>query len=179
MTQPFEVGSRYRTYQSEYEVLGLEGDKMTVRFTDGTEQRLTVAVQERIWQQVSHEATLTPEPKVSAPAPRRSRSKSTTKPDVAYQLAETPPIVARVILDVFSRTGQWVSHDEIIAGLLDDDDGRNLINTAHAANSAQSPQAIAGRIKAWFGRQFGVNGSKYARQFERTPSQPYGYRPQS
>jgi hypothetical protein len=177
MMQSFEVGGRYRTYQSEYEILSLDEDKMTVRFADGTEQRLTVAVQERIWRQVSQEAAVEPVP-VTTPNARRTRSKAGARPDVAYQLAETPPIVARVIRNIHSRTGEWVSHEEIIAGLLDDEDGRTLITTAHEANSKQSPQAIAGRIKAWFGRQFALNGSKYARQFERSPSQPYGYRPQ-
>lgn len=178
MTQLFEVGGHYRTYQSEYEVLDLEGDKMTVRFTDGTEQRLTVAVQERIWQQVSREMAEAPEPVIASASTRRVRRKTTSRPDVAYQLADTPPIVARVIRNAYSHTGEWVSHDEIIAGLLADHDGRALIDKAHAINADQSPQAIAGRIKAWFGRQFGMAGSKYARQFERSPSQPYGYRPQ-
>lgn len=177
MTQEFEIGGRYRTYQSEYEVLSFEGDKMTVRFADGTEQRLTVAVQARIWQQVRGEVIATPEPPPSRATPRNRRVK-VAKTDSAYQLADTPPIVARVIREAYSRTGDWVSHEKIIAGLLADETGRSLIDQAHAANTAQSPQAIAGRMKAWFGRQFALTGSIYARQFERTPSQPYGYRPQ-
>lgn len=178
MTHVFEIGGRYRTYQSEYEVLAIDGDKMTVRFAGGTEQRLTMAVQERIWLQVKAETVKPADPVPPARNAGRARRKAPAKPDASYHLADTPPHVARVIQNVYSRTGTWVSHDEIIAGLLNDATSRDLIDQAHAVNNTITHEAIATRFKAWFGRQFSIAGSIFARQFERTPSQPYGYRPQ-
>lgn len=57
MTQahPFNVGGRYRNELGEYEVTGIDGPTMTVRYDSGSEARLKVAVQTRIWQRFQDE----------------------------------------------------------------------------------------------------------------------------
>lgn len=44
----FLVGGRYANRKGEYEVLRIQGNKMWVRYDDGTEQELTVEIQARI-----------------------------------------------------------------------------------------------------------------------------------
>jgi hypothetical protein len=51
----FKVGDRYRNRNGEYEVLTIDGDTMTVRYDDGREQRLKVAMQATIWQSILDE----------------------------------------------------------------------------------------------------------------------------
>jgi hypothetical protein len=34
---PFEVGGQYRNRRDDYEVLSISGEKMRVRYSDGTE----------------------------------------------------------------------------------------------------------------------------------------------
>lgn len=51
-THPFEVGQRYANTFGEYEVLAIEGARMSVRFDDGRMQELDVATQGRIWRRI-------------------------------------------------------------------------------------------------------------------------------
>jgi hypothetical protein len=61
MTQsPFVVGARYRNEHGEYEVLGIEGEKMLIRYDDGKQQLVTVAIQARIWQRYQDESAPPP-----------------------------------------------------------------------------------------------------------------------
>lgn len=48
MVIKFVVGGRYATRMREYEVLEIRGDKMRVRYDDGTEQDLSIEIQTRI-----------------------------------------------------------------------------------------------------------------------------------
>lgn len=53
--QPFEVGRRYRNNLGEYEVLSVQGDRLTVRFNDGQIREFGVRTQARIWQRIQEE----------------------------------------------------------------------------------------------------------------------------
>lgn len=59
MKQPavFLVGSRYANRRGEYEVLSIDGDKMLIRYDDGTRQEVSVSTQARISQNMALEAT--------------------------------------------------------------------------------------------------------------------------
>lgn len=48
----FEVNGTYRNRIGEYTVLSIDGRKMTVRYSDGTEAEVNVAIQERIWENI-------------------------------------------------------------------------------------------------------------------------------
>lgn len=65
MTQPFEIGGRYKNRIGTYEVMSITGDKMTIRYDDGIEQTVTVSIQATIWQSIQDEAT--PSPKTYRP----------------------------------------------------------------------------------------------------------------
>lgn len=49
LTSVFEVNGTYANRKGNYTVLSFEGNKMTVRYEDGSEAKLNVAIQERIW----------------------------------------------------------------------------------------------------------------------------------
>lgn len=54
-THPFQTGGRYGNRNGEYEVLAIDGETMTVRYDDGREQTLKVALQATIWQSILDE----------------------------------------------------------------------------------------------------------------------------
>lgn len=51
----FELNGVYRNRIGEYTVLALKGQRMTVRYTDGTEAELNVGIQARIWENIAAE----------------------------------------------------------------------------------------------------------------------------
>ena len=52
MDHPFEVGKEYRNRNGIYEVLAIEEPKMRIRYEDGHEDVVTIAIQARIWQAI-------------------------------------------------------------------------------------------------------------------------------
>jgi len=53
---PFSVGGRYHNNNGEYEVLSLDGERMRIRYINGSEQSVNIDVQARIWQRILDEA---------------------------------------------------------------------------------------------------------------------------
>ena len=49
MDHPFEEGKQYRNRNGRYQVLAIEEPKMRVRFEDGNEMNLNIAIQTHIW----------------------------------------------------------------------------------------------------------------------------------
>ena len=60
MDHPFEVGGRYENRVGKYEVLEIEGKKMTIQFADGTQHSVTVSIQAKIWQNIQDQARPVP-----------------------------------------------------------------------------------------------------------------------
>jgi hypothetical protein len=54
----FIVGSRYANRNGEYEILSIDGDKMLIRYDDGTSQEVSVSTQARISKNMAIEASL-------------------------------------------------------------------------------------------------------------------------
>ncbi len=55
MAHPFEVGKMYRNRNSEYTVVAIDGDKMTIRYTSGSTLVTGAAIQSRIWENIQFE----------------------------------------------------------------------------------------------------------------------------
>lgn len=55
MGTPFEVGKSYRNRAGEYVVVAIDGDKMTIRYTNGAILETTVPLQARIWDNIQIE----------------------------------------------------------------------------------------------------------------------------
>jgi len=62
---PFQLGGRYMNRLGEYEVLSIDGERMTIRYDDGSEQTVKVEIQARIWKniQVERDPSLPKRPK--------------------------------------------------------------------------------------------------------------------
>ena len=75
MDHQFEVGKEYRNRYGRYQVLSITGPKMRVRYEDGREINLTIAIQTQILAGIQLAES------ESAAVPKRSRrkSRSTTK----------------------------------------------------------------------------------------------------
>ncbi len=56
MKHAFRVGERYRNRKGDYEVVELEGSRMTIRYSDGQTIETTIEQQARIWQNIQTEA---------------------------------------------------------------------------------------------------------------------------
>ena len=55
MAHPFEVGKMYRNRIGEYTVVAIDGDKMTIRYTNGSTLVTGAAIQARIWENIQFE----------------------------------------------------------------------------------------------------------------------------
>lgn len=55
MSHPFEVGKTYRNRDGEYVVQAIEGDRLTIRYTDGRTLVTNVQIQTRIWENIHFE----------------------------------------------------------------------------------------------------------------------------
>lgn len=70
----FEPNGVYRNRTGEYTVLAVNGPRMTVRYTDGSEAELNVNIQERIWENIVAEQ----EAKAASSRHMRQSNKDTT-----------------------------------------------------------------------------------------------------
>lgn len=55
MDHPFKVGEKYRNRKGEYEVVQLDQDDMTVRYSDGSLMKSAIELQARIWENIQFE----------------------------------------------------------------------------------------------------------------------------
>ncbi len=58
----FEVGGRYRNEKGEYETMAIEGERILVRYDDGTDQWLRMDIQARIWGRIQDQTSPRPLP---------------------------------------------------------------------------------------------------------------------
>jgi len=70
----FEVNGVYRNRIGEYSVLAVDGRRMTVRYSDGTEAELNINIQARIWENIVAEQ----EARAASSRHLRQSSKDTT-----------------------------------------------------------------------------------------------------
>lgn len=55
MSYPFEVGKRYRNRVGEYVVQAIDGERLTIRYTNGQTLVTSVQIQARIWENIQFE----------------------------------------------------------------------------------------------------------------------------
>jgi len=79
MDHPFVVGSTYANGLGEYTVQQIRPPHMRVRYANGEEATLELALQARIWARLCAEAEEAAAPKPTRRPARRRRSGSTSK----------------------------------------------------------------------------------------------------
>lgn len=77
------------------------------------------------------------------------------------------PLIARVIGECHARRARFVTHDEIVAALLDDPEGSALIADARAQQPRQTVEWVAHNMVAWFSQRITVGQSEWTAKFER------------
>jgi len=73
MKHPFQVGEKYRNREGEYEVIGLDGSKMVIRYSNGKVLETTVEMQTRIWENIQADASMSLPDQTFGPRPSRQR----------------------------------------------------------------------------------------------------------
>lgn len=76
MDHKFEVGKEYSNRNGRYQVLSIEEPKMRIRYEDGREDNVTIAIQARIWQAIRDET--------QQPKPAGKKGKKPTKGQRAW-----------------------------------------------------------------------------------------------
>ena len=98
--------------------------------------------------------------------------------DPAFSHAEAFPEVAHLISEIYNPTQDFVTHDELVDGLVNDPVGKRLIESAQEIRAdGKSAEWWAGNIIAWFSPKIIEHQSEYETQFERTSKKPYAYKP--
>ena len=79
MSHPFEVGKPYRNRSGEYVVEAIDGNRMTIRYTDGRTLITSAVIQARIWENIHFEKqmAMTEERKRQAMEARREARQRT------------------------------------------------------------------------------------------------------
>lgn len=91
----------------------------------------------------------------------------------SYSLKDAFPIVARIILTTAGGEDGYVTHQQIVAALLADDEAGKLIEAA-AEGSDREAQHIAANMTAWFSQKITMNQSDWSHLFDRKLT-PKGY----
>jgi hypothetical protein len=89
------------------------------------------------------------------------------------------PVIARLISTIYQRTGDYVTHDEIVQEMLSDTLGKSLIENALNEDDAEKTgEWWASNMVQWFSQRITEEKSEYAREFERTKIEgAWAYRP--
>jgi len=100
---------------------------------------------------------------------------------ISWEQPDIFPAIARIIAHSFESSGDFVTHETIVAALLNDSEAAPII--AHATEQSPEPHTsdwMAHNMAAWFSQRITVGGSDWAQRFERTKiNGKWAYRPKS
>lgn len=175
MTDTIEVGRRYRNSTGEYEILSIDGMWATVRYEGGETKRHLLAALQIHWEndQAGVEAAAAAAQK-AAKAPRVRAP----KPVASFPVEETTPLIAAIVRSLTTPDGQYVTREAIVASLMADPRGKQIVETAHKALFYRTPEWIAGSMIDQFGKDLSRKGSPVRDQFDREQiDNVWAYRP--
>ena len=88
--------------------------------------------------------------------------------DPSWKHADVFPIIARVIEQAYREHQRFITAQEIAARLLQDSEGRNLVEAAREQQQQQqSLEWLASNMVSWFSQRITVGESDWRRAFER------------
>jgi hypothetical protein len=86
-----------------------------------------------------------------------------------WKQADVFPVIARVIEQAYREHQRFVTSQEIAERLLQDNEGRNLVQGAREQQEdKQSLEWLASNMVSWFSQGITIGESDWARAFERT-----------
>lgn len=87
----------------------------------------------------------------------------------SWKQADVFPIIARTIEERYQVHQRFITAQEIAARLLQDGEGRNLVEVAYQQqDDKQSLEWLASNMVSWFSQRITVGESEWALAFERT-----------
>jgi hypothetical protein len=87
----------------------------------------------------------------------------------SWKQADVFPIIARMIGQAFGEHPRFITAQEIAVRLLQDPEGRNLVEAARESQQEQqSLEWLASNMVSWFSQRITVGESDWVRQFDRT-----------
>lgn len=93
-----------------------------------------------------------------------------------WRHADVFPVVARLIDVAHRESGQFVTASELARRLLQDSEGRLLVEESHCSDN--SLEWIANNMVAWFSQRITIGDSDWASAFERIKMDGcWAYRP--
>ncbi len=91
-----------------------------------------------------------------------------TSMDPSWKHADVFPIIARVIEQAYREHQRFITAQEIATRLLQDSEGRNLVEAARELQQEQqSLEWLASNMVSWFSQRITVGDSDWVRAFER------------
>ena len=99
--------------------------------------------------------------------------------DTSFSQDDVFPIIRRVIRTIYQDKHDWVTHDEIVQGLLSDSAGQKEVRGAQRTRPGETEKQIAANMVAWFSQRITVDKlSELARSFDREKIRgKWAYRP--
>lgn len=86
----------------------------------------------------------------------------------SWEQVDIFPVIARIIGETHGSRGEFVTHDEIVSGLLADPEAAPIIGSARDQSSEpHTAEWIAHNMVAWFSQRITIGESHWAEQFER------------
>lgn len=118
MSHPFSVGKTYRNRVGEYVVQSIEGDQMTIRYTNGRTLITDIQIQARIWENVQFEEQLAREEERQRLA-REARKKARRRQARAQRTPPAPTFAGfeEADFEAKKRGIAWSSRKELGAML--------------------------------------------------------------
>ncbi len=97
----------------------------------------------------------------------------------SWKHADVFPVIARCIEQAFQENQRFITAQEIALRLLEDSEGRNLVETARdQQEKVESADWLASNMVAWFSQRITVGESDWASAFDRTKIDGvWAYRP--
>jgi hypothetical protein len=78
------------------------------------------------------------------------------------------PVIARLISAINQRTGDYVLHADLVAGILNDQVGKSIVESARDGDEdGKSPEWWASNMIQWFSQRITEESSDYQSQFVR------------
>ncbi len=85
-----------------------------------------------------------------------------------WKQADLFPVIACVIEQAYREFQRFITHQEIIARLLQDTEGHNLVEAAkEQREDEQSLELLASNMIAWFSARIAMGKLEWAQAFER------------
>lgn len=158
---PFIVGETYVDRVGEYKVISQQGNRLNFEYTDGNRAEGSVEQKALI-----HRNILLEKSSPRAVTPPRKSSTSNASCEHFFTHSDVFPIIAEIIEKLFAECKQYVSHDRIVAALLENPEAEPFLDSC-PKDESRPASWWAHNMVAWFSKVFTDGRSDWNARFER------------